>query len=644
MNLSTKIFLTILKYLSRLKFINRLLPMDQNIILCYHHLGSSSWNFSITKSEFSKQISYLAKNFTIVPLSEMMKTKNTTGKPRVAITFDDGYQSVYRIARRILEKFDIKPTVFVIGNPREVDRHALGNHEPIMNLRQIKALHSAGWEIGFHTQTHPDTSTLTQAEIETQVITGKREMETKLGFEIPYFSYPKGIANPVIKKAVSQAGYWYAFTVSGGQVNQNDKLAVSRITVSKDLNVRNFPALLSSIGIIINHAFTKILEIKDGLFNQPTGRNHNRLIISTFDDITSPHYAGGGAIAVHELAKRLAGTYSLEVFSWNHSGMDREVIDGVSYRRFGFGFLHPKLSMALFQLTMPILAITQKYHLWLESFSPPFTTSMLPLFTGKPVVGIVHMLAADDMTRKYKIPIFKIIEKYGIQTYSQIITTTEQIKSRLALINPRASINVISNGIEEVSHPPTKKLKQILFIGRFEIDQKGLDLLIPAFKKFSQQNKNYRLIFAGQGSAKELNKLNELAKRHGIKQKIIFSGYVTGKQKQQLLNRSACMVISSRFETFSLVALEAMAAGLPIVCFDIDGLGWISKQAAIKAEPFSISQFATAIQQVTTDSGLVKSMQTAGIKYAEKYTWETIAGQYHRYIQNFAVINPSNHP
>src|SRR5215469_4268838 len=146
---------------------------------------------------------------------------------------------------------------------------------------------------------------------------------------------------------------------------------------------------------------------------------HNKkltIYFSTYDDIKNPYYGGGGAIAIHEVAKRLIKTHSVTVVSWNYSGKKKEVIDEVTYERFGNPFLTPKLAMFFYQLYLPYYARSKQFDVWLESFCPPFTTAFLPQFIKQPVVGIVHMLAAEDMERKYKLP-FHLVQNKGIKLY-----------------------------------------------------------------------------------------------------------------------------------------------------------------------------------------------------------------------------------
>jgi phosphatidylinositol alpha-mannosyltransferase len=356
------------------------------------------------------------------------------------------------------------------------------------------------------------------------------------------------------------------------------------------------------------------------------------IYFSTYDDIKNPNYGGGGAIAVHEVAKRLSRKFAVHVLSWNYSRRKKETIDGVCYERFGLSFLNPKFAMAVFQLTLPFVMKRTKFSVWIESFCPPFTSASLPLFTKKPVVGIVHMLAAEDMERKYHLP-FHLIQNIGMKKYKKLIVTSDTLKKSVSKITPMSDITIISNGIQKVFKPLANKQKYLLFLGRIEVDQKGIDLLIEAFREFHEKNSEYKLIIAGMGSKKEEETVRKMIVEAHMNNYIVLKGKVTGIKKEDLLRNAACVVIPSRFETYSLVALEAMAHGAPIVCFKINGLSWVSDKIAKKVKPFSVEGLSGALHEVVSNKNAVQSMTSEGYSYAKQFTWDSIAKRYQEYIE-----------
>jgi glycosyltransferase involved in cell wall biosynthesis len=360
----------------------------------------------------------------------------------------------------------------------------------------------------------------------------------------------------------------------------------------------------------------------------------NKIIFSTYDDIKNPYYGGGGAIAIHQVAKRLINKFDIRIISWNHSGIADETIDGVRYHRIGCKFINPKIGMLIFQLSLPFLIVTNKFDIWLESFCPPFSTSFLPLFTRKPVVGVIHMLSAGDMARKYNLPIFRWVEWIGLKLYTKMIATSSNFRDIISETNPRAKIEVIPNGIDRVYVKKGIKKNQILFLGRLEINQKGLDLLIKSFNIVKKSLPKLKLIVAGSGIASEIKKFNKLVSESKFKEDIILLGKVERDRKEQLLKESKLMAMSSRFETFSMTTLEALSFGLPVVSFRIAGLDWIDEKTIIKTTPFSTIKFASNIVAVCKSSSIRSKYIQNGLEVAKKHRWTRISNLYFKYLKN----------
>ena len=361
-----------------------------------------------------------------------------------------------------------------------------------------------------------------------------------------------------------------------------------------------------------------------------------KIIFSSYDDLKNPYYAGGGALAIHEIAKRLAVKCEVVVITGKYPGSKDEKIDGVMYRRIGTSFLGAKLDQLTFQICLPILVLTEKYDVWFESFTPPFSTNFLQIFSKKPVIGIVNMLSGEDMKRKYKLP-FEIIEKAGLKSYKYLITSSAATKKMIKKINPKAEIITIPHGVDKISKSETpSKKRHILFMGRVEVNQKGLDLLLDAYSKIID-DVGYPLYIAGIGEKKEVSKLKKTIDSLNLSHKVKLLGRITGEEKVKAYRDSLFVVIPSRFETFSLVALEAMAHRRALISFDIKGLSWVPETCRMTASPFNIKSLSQAIFKLSNNLPLSKQLGTHGQHYAQKYSWENSAKQYKEFI--FTVLS-----
>ncbi len=354
-----------------------------------------------------------------------------------------------------------------------------------------------------------------------------------------------------------------------------------------------------------------------------------KILFTSYDDVKNPNYGGGGAYAIHEIAKRLAKNHEVEVITWTYSKAKNEIIDNVFYKRIGFKFVGARLGQLFYHFFLPFYVVSKDFDVLLESFTPPFSTSFTPLFTRKPVMGLVHMLSAEDMERKYKIP-FSLIERFGLRFYKRFIVLGDYYKRKILSVNKKAKVSVIPNGI---NLPLRKKRvkKHILFIGRIEINQKGLDLLLESCKKVLEDY-DVTVVIAGSGVSSEIRKLRKIIKSLSLEKKVKYVGKVVGDKKKKLFEESLFVVIPSRFETFSTVFLEACSFELPVLCFDIPGLKWVPNKICFKVKAFDFEEFTSSFLELVRNSKLILELGKKAYRFSKNFDWEKIYKVYEREI------------
>jgi glycosyltransferase involved in cell wall biosynthesis len=277
-------------------------------------------------------------------------------------------------------------------------------------------------------------------------------------------------------------------------------------------------------------------------------------------------------------------------------------------------------------MLLPFYVRKERFDLWVESFTPPFSTSCLQLFTKKPVIGLVHMLSSEDMERKYKLP-FHLIEDQGLKSYKYFIVLSDAFKKKIQKVNQTAKIFLIPNGVEIPTGTQAKDGEFILYIGRLEVDQKGIDLLIDSYATIAKQIYT-KLVIAGSGSLQDTQRIKHMIHKYKLEEKISLVGRVDGKEKDKLLQNASVVVIPSRFETFGIVALEAMAYGKPLVSFAIEGFQWIPKECILKVKPFDTKRLGHAINKVLQDKKLREKMSLASRQEIKQFSWEKIGKEY----------------
>lgn len=358
-----------------------------------------------------------------------------------------------------------------------------------------------------------------------------------------------------------------------------------------------------------------------------------KLIISTYDDLTNPYYGGGGAIAIHKVALGLQKWYDIIVLTSRHTNFkDVEKIAGVTYKRIGWTpEIFPQLGQLIFVWLLPFYAKKMKYDLWLESFTPPYSVSFLPLFTAKPVLGIAHFIAGKESSRKYKLP-FEVIEKLGMKLYDHCIAPSMATSQRLKAIASQVRVATIPNGVDLPLNTKQSNEKIIGYLGRIDIKNKGLDTLITSFAKLPKKT-GWKLLIAGTGIKSELKLLQKMIAAHNIQDRVEVIGYISGTSKLNFYKSVQIVAVLSLSETFSISALEALAAGKTVIWTDIPGLEWIPAHAGIKVPVSSVKHTTAALKKIISSDELREVARKVGRKTAKALSWENTVQKYHEVIE-----------
>jgi glycogen(starch) synthase len=165
----------------------------------------------------------------------------------------------------------------------------------------------------------------------------------------------------------------------------------------------------------------------------------------------------------------------------------------------------------------------------------------------------------------------------------------------------------------------------IFYVGRL-VFEKGLDLLLEAAPRILAQREKVKFIIAGKGPYAE--HLHDRARRMGLYHKFYFTGYVDDLTRNALFSAADVAVFPSFYEPFGIVALEAMAAGTPVVVTDTGGLGEVVHHGknGLKAFPNSPESLADNILWVLTYPEQAKALREQAYHDLEtEYNWDIIA-------------------
>ena len=180
-------------------------------ILMYHSVDTSDSVVSTPPSAFAAQMRFLHDSgVQTLSLSAAVEALRRGPVPAHAavITFDDGFESVYKEAFPVLMKYGISATVFLVtgycgrtngwpSQPRHITRR------PLLTWGQVTEMHHAGVCFGAHTHTHPYLTSLSTRRAEDEILTSKQTIEDHLQQPVQTFAYPYGAYDEKIKRVAA---------------------------------------------------------------------------------------------------------------------------------------------------------------------------------------------------------------------------------------------------------------------------------------------------------------------------------------------------------------------------------------------------------------------------------------------------------
>ena len=162
-------------------------------------------------------------------------------------------------------------------------------------------------------------------------------------------------------------------------------------------------------------------------------------------------------------------------------------------------------------------------------------------------------------------------------------------------------------------------------VGR-AVHEKGVHLLIEAAPLVLLEHPQAKFVIAGTGSA--LAELRRRAWEIGVGDKVLFTGFIPDDDRDRLYKVAACAVFPSLYEPFGIVALEAMAAKVPVVVSAVGGLQEVVSHAktGVTAYPNSARSLAWGINHTLArpDWAAQRARQAYQIVQRE-YNWQSIA-------------------
>lgn len=252
-------------------------------------------------------------------------------------------------------------------------------------------------------------------------------------------------------------------------------------------------------------------------------------------------------------------------------------------------------------------------------------------------VPFVTTLHGTDITLVGSHPSYKRAVEFSINNSNAVTTVSDSLKrDTLRLFDITKEIDVVYNFIDVAKYPQIKD-EQCERISLAEDNEcilthisnfrpvKRVEDVIRIFEKVQKEIPS-KLILVGDGPDRE--KVNQLAKKLNVKEKIIFLG--NSNEINKILCYSDLFLLPSETESFGLAALEAMAAKTPVISTNTGGLPEVNFDGftGYLSDVGDVDDMANNAIKILKEDGILTKFKSNACSHAQKFTLERILPDY----------------
>lgn len=177
-------------------------------------------------------------------------------------------------------------------------------------------------------------------------------------------------------------------------------------------------------------------------------------------------------------------------------------------------------------------------------------------------------------------------------------------------------------------YPEIGDRKVVLFLGRLSF-KKGVDVVVAAFAEVARERDDVFLVVAGPDDGVQAAAEASIAE-HGLAQRSLFTGMVSGEDKRIVLAGSDVFVLPSQSENFGIAVVEAAACGIPVVISDRVNL-WTDfrdAEAGLTAPP-AVPDFAAHLRYLLGNPAAAAQLGRRGAELARRrFSWDALGADY----------------
>ncbi len=219
-------------------------------------------------------------------------------------------------------------------------------------------------------------------------------------------------------------------------------------------------------------------------------------------------------------------------------------------------------------------------------------------------IATVSFYSKEDITRSFKVDYDKIDVVYdGINQIFKPISEEEKI---------------------EVREKYCGGSDYFLFVGALH-PRKNVSGLLKAFDAFKTVNENATKLVIVGGEMHKTGDIFETYENMRNKNDVVFTGRVSTADLHQIFGGALALTFVPFFEGFGIPIVEAMSAGVPVICSNTTSIPEVGGNAVIYADPVKIDQITNAMLKVHNDVELREDLIEKGFVQKDKFSWEETA-------------------
>jgi glycogen synthase len=358
-----------------------------------------------------------------------------------------------------------------------------------------------------------------------------------------------------------------------------------------------------------------------------------RVLHCIYDDPSNPWVAGGGSVRVHELYRRLLESVEVTVATGNYPGARAGERDGIRYLRLG----RPRpyaWSRLTYGASASRLLSAGNYDVAVFDFSA-YTPLRVP--TDAPVGITVHHVtgpSADQRWGRVRGRVVAAAERRMLRRGRWFSATSRATyETLMGLVRPDARLFLVQAGVpDDLFGLARRDEGYLLYFGRLDWFQKGLDTLLEAVAVLTRTRPGLRIRMAGRG--KDAGRVAAAAAELGISENVVLLGSASEEEKRALFAGASLLMMPSRFEGFGMVAAEAMAAGVPVVATAAGSLPEVVGPSGGRLVPVGDAlALAAEVDALLSDPAARERLGRAARETASRFRWETIAAEHLAFLR-----------